>query len=38
MSPAELLEPFRRNLEVLARVHLRPSLRGKLDPADPLSP
>src|SRR3954452_24922187 len=36
MSPpnAEALEPFRRYLEVLARVHLHPSLRGKLDPAD----
>jgi RNA polymerase sigma-70 factor (ECF subfamily) len=36
MSPsnAEALEPFRRYLEVLARVHLDPRLRGKLDPAD----
>jgi RNA polymerase sigma-70 factor (ECF subfamily) len=33
-SPAEPLEPFRRYLEVLARVHLDPRLRGKLDPAD----
>jgi RNA polymerase sigma-70 factor (ECF subfamily) len=33
-SPAEALEPFRRYLEVLACVHLHPSLRGKLDPAD----
>lgn len=33
-SDAEALEPFRRYLEVLARVHLDPSLRGKLDPAD----
>jgi RNA polymerase sigma-70 factor (ECF subfamily) len=33
-SPAEALEPFRRYLEVLARVHLHPSLRGKLDPVD----
>jgi RNA polymerase sigma-70 factor (ECF subfamily) len=31
---AEALEPFRRYLEVLARVHLDASLRGKLDPAD----
>jgi len=36
MSPnnAEALEPFRRYLEVLARVHLDSRLRGKLDPAD----
>src|SRR5438067_6078571 len=33
-SDAEALEPFRRYLEVLARVHLDPRLRGKLDPAD----
>ncbi len=31
---AELLEPFRSYLEVLARVHLDSRLRGKLDPAD----
>lgn len=33
-TDAEALEPFRRYLEVLARAHLHPSLRGKLDPAD----
>jgi RNA polymerase sigma-70 factor (ECF subfamily) len=33
-SKAEALEPFRRYLEVLARVHLDARLRGKLDPAD----
>jgi RNA polymerase sigma-70 factor (ECF subfamily) len=33
-SKAEALEPFRRYPEVLARVHLDPRLRGKLDPAD----
>jgi RNA polymerase sigma-70 factor (ECF subfamily) len=33
-SKAEALEPFRSYLEVLARVHLDPRLRGKLDPAD----
>jgi RNA polymerase sigma-70 factor (ECF subfamily) len=33
-TPAEALEPFRRYLEVLARAHLDPQLRGKLDPAD----
>ena len=34
MTHAEALEPFRRYLEVLARIHLDPRLRGKLDPAD----
>lgn len=33
-TQAEALEPFRRYLEVLARAHLDPRLRGKLDPAD----
>ena len=32
-SPAEALEPFRRYLEVLARIHLDARLCGKLDPA-----
>lgn len=30
----EALKPYRRYLEVLARVHLDAQLRGKLDPAD----
>jgi DNA-directed RNA polymerase specialized sigma24 family protein len=36
MSPTnpDILEPFRRYLEVLACVHLDSQLRGKLDPAD----
>src|SRR3954454_7618361 len=34
MTRAEALEPYRRYLEVLARVHLDERLRGKLDPAD----
>src|SRR5262245_55363132 len=34
LTAAEALEPFRRYLEVLARVHLDPRLRGKLDPVD----
>jgi RNA polymerase sigma-70 factor (ECF subfamily) len=33
-SKAEALEPFRRYLEVLARVHLDPWLRCKFGPAD----
>ena len=31
---ARALEPFRAYLEVLARVHADPRLRGKVDPAD----
>jgi DNA-directed RNA polymerase specialized sigma24 family protein len=34
MTTAEALESYRRYLEVLARIHLDPRLRGKLDPAD----
>src|SRR5947209_4013660 len=34
VDPSQALEPFRRYLEVLARVHLDSRLRGKLDPAD----
>lgn len=36
MTPtaAEAFEPFRKYLEVLARLHLDIRLRGKLDPAD----
>jgi DNA-directed RNA polymerase specialized sigma24 family protein len=33
-TAAEAMEPFRRYLELLARVHLDSRLRGKLDPAD----
>jgi RNA polymerase sigma-70 factor (ECF subfamily) len=33
-DPAQALEPFRAYLEVLARVHLDPRLRGKVEPAD----
>jgi RNA polymerase sigma-70 factor (ECF subfamily) len=30
----EILEPFRKHLEVLAELHLDRKLRGKLDPSD----
>jgi hypothetical protein len=33
-DPADDLDPDRPHLEVLARVHLDPRLRGKLDPAE----
>ena len=33
-DPAQALEPFRPYLELLARVHLDPRLRGKVDAAD----
>jgi RNA polymerase sigma-70 factor (ECF subfamily) len=34
LDPSQALEPFRSYLEVLARVHLDPRLRGKLGPED----
>jgi RNA polymerase sigma-70 factor (ECF subfamily) len=33
-DPTEILEPFRKYLEVLAELHLDRKLRGKLDPSD----
>jgi DNA-directed RNA polymerase specialized sigma24 family protein len=33
-EPSQALEPFRRYLEALARIHLDPRLRAKLDAAD----
>ena len=33
-DPTEVLEPFRKYLQVLAELHLDRKLRGKLDPSD----